>query len=116
MHEDIQGKRFRENHSKGVVMGKSIMQTEKECYFSKTTTNLHKHHIFGGANRKHSEKWGCWVYLNAQFHNGNSPYAVHRHRETDLKLKRKCQQEFERRYGHEMFMKVFGKSYLEVEQ
>ena len=29
-----------------------------------------------------------------------------------LMLKRDCQREFERRYGHEKFMQVFGKNYL----
>ena len=48
-------------------MAKSIMQTDVECYVTHSRINLHKHHIFyGTANRKKSEKWGCWVYLTAE--------------------------------------------------
>jgi hypothetical protein len=35
-----------------------------------------------------------------------------RDKELDKRLQRECQEEFERRYGHEKFMQVFGKSYL----
>lgn len=42
---------------------KSILQTEKRSYLSGDTRWLEKHHIFGGANRKLSEKYGLWVWL-----------------------------------------------------
>ncbi|TCU59980.1 hypothetical protein EDD61_10917 [Longicatena caecimuris] len=93
-------------------MVKSIMQTDKECYITHSRINLHKHHIFyGTANRKKSEKWGCWVYLTAEYHN-MSDYGVHFDKDLDLRLKRECQERFEALYGHDMFMMVFHRNYL----
>ena len=48
---------------------KSILQTEKRSYLSGDTRWLEKHHIFGGANRKLSEKYGLWVWLTHYEHN-----------------------------------------------
>lgn len=93
-------------------MSKSIMQTEKECYKTHSTLNLHKHHIFGGsANRKKSEKWGCWVWLRSDYHNA-SDHGVHSDKEFDKQLKQACQTKFEELYGHDKFMEVFHKNYL----
>ena len=41
-----------------------------------------------------------------------SDECVHFDRELDLSLKRECQRRFEKIYGHEKFMQVFGRSYL----
>ena len=93
-------------------MAKSIMQDEKVCYITGSTEGLHKHHIFfGTANRKHSEEYGCLVYLRADWHN-LSNYGVHFNKKLDLRLKRECQTRFEELYGHEKFMALFGKNYL----
>jgi len=90
----------------------SIMQREKYSYFSGATQGLEKHHIyFGNPLRKLSDQYGCWVWLTSEEHRGNN--GPHMNRETDLRLKRECQQEFESLYGHEKFMEVFGRSYIE---
>lgn len=94
-------------------MSKSIMQTEKECFITHSTTGLHKHHIFGGANKNKSEKWGCWVYLRHEWHN-TSNLGVHcGNTSLALELKQLCQLEFEKLYGHEKFMEEFGRNYLD---
>lgn len=92
-------------------MSFSIMQRDKQCYVTGATENLHKHHIFQGCRRSASEKWGCWVWLRADYHN-MSDHGVHSDHEFDMRLKKECQQEFEALYGHEKFMEVFGKNYL----
>ena len=92
-------------------MSKSIMQGEKKCYFAGCKGILHKHHVYGGANRKNSEKYGCWVWLTPALHN-MSDEGVHFNREQDLRLKEECQKRFEELYGHEKFMQVFGRNYL----
>ena len=89
----------------------SILQTEKECYITGSISQLHKHHIYGGSRRKTSDKWGCWVWLRADWHN-LSDYGVHFNKDLDTRLKRECQERFEKLYGHEKFMSVFGKNYL----
>ena len=93
---------------------KSILQTEKECYITGYTHNLHKHHIFfGNPNRKISEDNGFWVYLTGALHNQSND-GVHgkNGHELDLKLKQECQMKYEETHTREEFMKLIGKSYL----
>lgn len=93
-------------------MAKSIMQTEKECYITGRTNNLHKHHIyFGNPNRKISEQNGFWVWLIPEMHN-MSNQGVHFNHELDLALKRECQARFEKTHSREEFVKLIGKNYL----
>ncbi len=92
-------------------MKQSIMQTERECFITGDKNGLHKHHIFQGCRRQASDKWGCWVWLRWDWHNGAS-YGVHNDAELSLRLKKECQEKFESLYGHEKFMEVFGKNYL----
>lgn len=89
----------------------SLLQQEKECYITHARNNLHRHHIYGGSGRrKCSEQYGCWVWLRADWHNG-ADYGVHFNRALDQKLKRICQERFEERYGRELFLQLFGRSY-----
>lgn len=90
---------------------RSIISNEKECYVCHTTFNLHKHHIYFGANRNNSEKYGCWCYLCARHHNMSNE-GVHYNLALNLELKRLAQSKFEEIYSHEDFIRVFGKSYL----
>lgn len=92
-------------------MADSILQERKECYLTGATQGLHKHHVYAGPRRKASEKWGCWVWLRGDWHNLAS-YGVHFDRELDMQLKRVCQLQFERLYGHDKFVEVFGKNYI----
>lgn len=87
------------------------MQDKKECYITKSTSSLHKHHIFNGANRSKSEKYGCWIWLRSDWHNLAS-YGIHFDKKLDLEIKKQCQSKFESIYGHEMFMDLFHKNYL----
>jgi hypothetical protein len=84
---------------------------EKKCYITGATTGLHKHHIFGGANRKLSEQYGLYVYLIPKYHN-MSDEGVHFNRTFDLQLKREAQAEFEKVHSREEFIRIFGKNYL----
>lgn len=90
---------------------KSIMQDHKECYLTGSTNDLHKHHVFGGANRSNSEKYGCWIWLRSDWHN-MSNYGVHTVRKLDLAIKQDTQAKVESIWGHALFLKVFGKNYL----
>lgn len=94
-------------------MSKSILQNEKECFITKSTNNLHKHHIFFGvANRKISEKNGFWVWLEGKYHNQDSKVDVHHNKKFDLYLKCKCQAKYEETHTREEFIKLIGKNYL----
>ena len=72
---------------------------------------IEKHHVFGGANRKNSEKYHMTVDLCLWCHN-EPPHGVHFNRENDLKLKQEYQKTFEQEHTREEFRKIFGRSYL----
>lgn len=91
---------------------KSILQSEKQCYLTGETGQLHKHHIFFGRGlRKISEENGFWVYLLPRLHNMSND-GVHFNRELDLKLKRACQKKYEEKHTREEFMALIGRNYL----
>ena len=92
-------------------MSKSIISNERECLVCKTPYNLHKHHVFEGtANRKKSEKYGCWCYLCAKHHNLSNE-GVHYNKALDKKLKKYAQSNFEEAYPELDFLKIFGRNY-----
>ena len=92
----------------------SIMQTEKESIFSGRTDNLEYHHIFGGSNRKWSEKYGLTVWLTHDEHN-EPPFGVHHCKAANRSLQRAGQLTFQERYPNLDFMKIFGRNYLDAE-
>ena len=92
---------------------KSILQDEKKCFMCGATYALHKHHIFFGANRKNSEKYGLWVWLRWDYHIADSPHATpHNDKPTDDWLKRMAQRRFEETHSRAEFMRIFGRSWL----
>ena len=95
-------------------MAKSILQSEKVCYLTGSTYNLHKHHIYAGSRRKISEDNGFWVYLIGHYHNQSND-GVHgkNGQELDLKLKQDCQRKYEETHSREEFMELIGKNYLD---
>lgn len=91
----------------------TILQSEKKCYLTGSTSGLQKHHIFGAFNRNNSEKYGLWVWLRWDRHLADSPYRTpHNDAEIDLMLKKDAQRKFEETHTREEFMQIFGKNYL----
>ena len=91
---------------------KSILKTEDgECFLCGVTGDTARHEIYFGANRANSKKHGFWIAVCPNCHQyGN--HAVHKNIDTDLYLKRLCQEEFEKHNSREEFMKIIGKNYL----
>lgn len=91
----------------------SIMQTERECYVTRSTAGLDLHHVYAGKNRQASDRNGFVVYLRHDVH-----MALHEHRHPferlDAELRRECQRTFEAQ-GHSRaeFMAIIGASYLD---
>ena len=91
---------------------KIILQDAKECYITHRTDGLALHHIFyGNGKRNLSDKYGLTVWLRHEWHNMNNQ-GVHFSKALDLELKQMAQREFEKVYGHNRFMELFGRSYL----
>ena len=79
----------------------------------RTTLNLAKHHVFyGTANRKLSEKYGLTIWLCPKHHN-MSDKGIHFNKPLDLQIKQIAQREFEDTYGHDEFLRIFGRNYLD---
>lgn len=98
-------------------MAKSIMQEDREhCYICGRNGNgdpLEAHHVFGGPNRKLSEKDGLKVYLCGEECHRNGKYSAHRNPDTSLFLKKKAQEKCECKFGtREEFIKRYGRNYL----
>lgn len=92
---------------------KSIIQTERECYLC-GNPRVEEHHIFGGANRINSERYGLKVWLCRAHHTGDA--GVHFNAELMRAMHKLGQKAFEDRYAecddHGAFRAVFGKNYL----
>lgn len=100
----------KQKKSKPVVI-KIQLQSKKECYVTGRTDGLQEHHIFYGKNRKWSDKYGLTVWLNIDYHTGQ--YGVHKgNTKLDAKLKHLAQRKFEAEYSRELFVQIFGRSYL----
>lgn len=93
------------------MRAESLLQpnSDRECYLTGSQSGLDCHHIYAGiANRKLSDKYGCWVWLKHSIH-----MDLHNKcKDVDKMLKRECQKAFEAKYSHKEFMEIFGKNYL----
>lgn len=90
----------------------SVIQPDlTECYITHSN-NIAIHHIFGGANRNRSDKYGFIVALRPDWHNMSNK-GVHFNRGLDISFKKKAQIYFENNIGsRERFISEFGRSYL----
>lgn len=103
-------------------MKESILQRhDGGCYLCekqgiyRTYKDLQKHHIYGGPNRKISERHGFFVWLCRAHHTGDEEgnhAAVHFNKENAQILHEDCQREFEKTHSREEFMQLIGRSYL----
>ena len=89
----------------------SIISNEKKCFMCGSTKWLECHHIFGGANRKKSDKYGLVVYLCKWCHN-EPPDGVHHNRDNMDWLRQIGQRRFNDVYPELNFRELFGKNYL----
>ena len=98
---------------------KSIIQSEKRCLICKSEGTfyepLDEHHVFGGALRPISEKYGLTVYLCHNKCHIFGERAVHVNHSTDVQIKRYAQKKAMKVYGWttEEFREHFRKNYLE---
>lgn len=84
-----------------------------ECPLCGYWGSLENHHIFGGAYRKKSDKYGLTIGLCHCCHN-EPPLGVHHNAGEMLKLKQYGQRKAmaELQWDTERFIKEFGKNYL----
>lgn len=80
---------------------------DDRCYICKKGGALERHHCLHGSRRQLADKYGLTVNLCPACHK-----ALHDHGLFDHELEKIAQKNFETWYGHEEYMKVFGKNYL----
>lgn len=90
----------------------SVLTDDLERCAVTGSCHVEYHHVFNGANRKNSEKYGFILPLRPDWHNMTA-YSVHIDQRLDERLKRQAQAYYEAHYGsREDFRREFGKSYL----
>lgn len=68
------------------------------------------HHMMNKYDKKKAEKFGLVLPLCMMHHTGCE--GVHSKPEKMLAMRQMAQKKFEEKYGHEAWMKEFGKDYL----
>ena len=95
-------------------MNSIIKGNEKgKCFICGRYCNTECHHIFGGANRKKSEKLGLKIDLCHQCHN-EPPYGVHFDKKINAYIKALGQQTAMLYYNWsiEKFIQEIGRNYI----
>lgn len=97
------------------------MQIERQCFLcgrNGNTDPLEVHHIFGGAYRKKSERYGLVVLLCGERCHRNGKGAVHKSGAQMRRMRRYGQLKAmeEQHWTEADFIREFGKSYLEEEK
>lgn len=100
---------------------KSIMQYGKYCWLcgrNGSCDPLDKHHVFGGALRDKSERYGLTVYLCHHDCHIFGEGAVHKSGEARRKLQAAAQRAAMEKYGWTTaeFMLEFGRNYIGKEE
>lgn len=96
----------------------SIIQKDKtKCFICKQNPcgdPLDKHHIFGGADRSKSEKYGLTVYIHHNRCHIFGENSVHANATINRKLQAYAQEKAMKHYNWsvEDFRRIFGKNYL----
>lgn len=93
---------------------KSILQTDDDiCFICGGRGASEWHHIFGGAYRSKSERYGLKVRLHHDCHN-EPPNGAHHNKEVMDELHRIGQMAIMEREGQDIswFISEFGKNYL----
>ena len=96
------------------------MEESVRCYLcgrNGSADRLDKHHVFGGSNRKKSEKYGAVVYLCHHDCHIFGPDAVHNNIESNRRIQREFQERIMQKHGWDIdrWIREFGRNYKEEE-
>lgn len=83
----------------------------EKCYLCGCPGSEVHHIMHGTGSRKQSDEYGLIVRLCYECHRGNR--GVHFNDILDHSLKQEAQAAFEKIYGHDKWMAVFGRNYLD---
>lgn len=81
---------------------------ESEYCFECDRPVTEEHHLIFGKNRQNAEDWGLTIRLCPECHR-----RLHdQDEQMAMRYRKMGQAAFEYRYGHDEFMKIFGRNYL----
>ena len=80
------------------------------CFLCGRWNPEHVHHCLHGSRRKAADKYGLTVHICTTCH-----MELHDHGDHDRDLEETAQEAFEKRYGHDEWMRIFGKNYRREE-
>ena len=82
-------------------------------YSTERFEGSHKHHVFGGMNRRLSDEDGLVIFLRPELHN-MSDKGIHFNKDFDLCVKKIAQQAWQDYYRKDetAFIKRYGRSYI----
>lgn len=80
--------------------------TPERCFICGRIYPEHVHHCLHGCRRAEADRYGLTVHLCAECHRKLHDCGTH-----DADLEEIAQEAFEERYGHDAWMRVFGKNY-----
>lgn len=86
---------------------KSIIQTEKVCYYCGNPIADVHHVRLANCSREKAEEYGLIAYICRKHHR-----ELHHNEVMKRALQQHAQSKLEEKIGHEEYMKIFGKSYL----
>lgn len=90
----------------------SLLTTDmKHCYIC-GSPQVQWHHIMFGSYRQLADKYGLVIPLCYEHHQGDNGVHGKNGKELNQQLKIKAQETFEFYYGHEEWMRIFGRNYL----
>jgi len=90
----------------------------EKCIIShnENPSDIERHHVFGGFNRKRSEKYGFIAPLDKRLHPNGANCSEENWRVLDHHLKQYCQEWYEENVGtREQFIAEFGRNYIGYE-
>lgn len=92
-------------------MANSIIQSDKKCWVTGSTTGLDKHHCLRGPFRKKADELGLWVWLRHDVHM-RMHQRLHPFEFLEDQLKQVAQEAYERDHTREEWFAHFGRSWL----
>lgn len=90
----------------------SIIQSEKECWFCHSKSDLEVHHVMNGYGlREKSEKYGLKIWLCRKCH--DKLHFSAESKEMSLRAKKEAEKAFLRDHAIEEWMAEFHRNYLD---
>ena len=85
------------------------------CWLTDQNRYVERHHVFNGALKFLSEKYGYIIPVQKDVHN-QKPYSIHENKPFRLALKQFCQRHFELTHTREDFVALFKENFIMDEE